>query len=229
MSSSSPRIVFLYDVDNTLLDNDRVTKDIARRLDEAVGGEACRRYWEIYEEIRQQTGYADYLAALQRYRMEDVNDPRLLNLSLFLTDYPFANRLFPECLDVIELTAQWGKPVILTDGDVVFQPRKIFRSGLLDAFENRVLIFVHKEECLDAVERFYPADHYVMFDDKLRILTAMKKIWGAKLTTVFVRQGHYALAPGVEEQFPPADITLERIGDAMALQRDKIVLAGYHS
>jgi len=226
---TSPRIVFLFDVDNTLLDNDRVTKDIVKRLDQAVGGEACKRYWELYEQIRQEVGYADYLAALQRYRMEDLNDPRLLNLSLFLTDYPFANRLYPEALDVIDRTGEWGRPVILTDGDVVFQPRKIYRSGLLDAFENRVLIYIHKEEMLDQVEKFYPADHYVMFDDKLRILTAMKKIWGAKLTTIFVRQGHYALEPGIESKFPPADLSIDRIGEALKLQKDQIVLAGYRS
>lgn len=222
------RVVVFFDVDNTLLDNDRVTKDIAARLDKTVGKRACKRYWELYEEIRAEVGYADYLAALQRFRTEDMYDPKLLHLSLFLTDYPFANRLFPGALDAVEHAGTIGEPVILTDGDVVFQPRKIFRSGLLDVFEGRALIYIHKEQELDKVEKLHPADHYVMLDDKLRILAAMKKIWGAKLTTVFIRQGHYAHEPGLAAKYPPPDMTLERISDFTALSREQLILAGYH-
>ncbi|MFV0338453.1 MAG: HAD family hydrolase, partial [Chthoniobacterales bacterium] len=190
---SSPKIVSFFDVDNTLLDNDRVTSDIAKKLEAFAGKAACEHYWSLYEEIRAETGYSDYLATLQRYRLEHLGDPRLLKLSLFLTDYPFANRLFPESLDVVDHVRQWSQPVILSDGDVVFQPRKVLRSGLMDIFEEHILIYIHKEQQLEDVANFYPADHYVMFDDKLRILTAMKKIWGEKLTTVFVKQGHYAM------------------------------------
>ncbi|HEY5792773.1 MAG TPA: HAD family hydrolase [Chthoniobacterales bacterium] len=226
---SNQRIVFFFDIDNTLLDNDRVTKDIAKKLDTVVGETAQKRYWEIFEQLRKEEGYADYLAALQKFRFEDKFDPKLIYLSLFLTDYPFANRIFPSALDVIDRANEWGQAVILSDGDVVFQPRKAFRAGLLDAVGGRALIYIHKEEELADAEKRYPADHYVMFDDKLRILEAMKKIWGAKLTTVFVRQGHYAFEPGVEEKYAKADLTIDHIGDALNFTRDQFILAAYHS
>ena len=204
-------VVFLYDVDNTLLDNDRVVSDMRRYMDQEVGHERQQRYWAIFEALRVELGYADYLGALQRYRVEHPRDPHLLAVSSFLVNYPFANRLYPESLDVIEHLAQWGPTVIFSDGDVVFQPRKVHRSGLWDAVETRVLIYIHKERELDDVERRYPADHYVVVDDKLRILTAIKKIWGERVTTVFPRQGHYAQAPEVAA-LPPADVTIDRIG-----------------
>lgn len=207
------RVVFLLDVDNTLLDNDRVAADLKRHLTEAFGHERQERYWAIFEELRSELGYADYLGALQRYRVENPRDPNLLAISSFLVDYPFANRLFPGSLDVIERLNGFGQAVILTDGDVVFQPRKIERSGLFDAVDGRVLIYIHKEQELDDVERRYPAEHYVLVDDKLRILTAVKKAWGSRLTTVFPRQGHYARDPKILAENPPADITIERIGD----------------
>jgi hypothetical protein len=163
--------------------------------------------------LRTELGYADYLGALQRYRLGAMNDTRLLTVSAFLVDYPFANRLYPGSLDAIEHVSRWGLTVILSDGDVVFQPRKIRRSGLWEAVEGRVLIYIHKEQMLDDVRQRYPARHYVMVDDKLRILAAMKKIWGNQLTTVFPRQGHYALDPKIIAACPPADITIERIGD----------------
>src|SRR5437773_31086 len=188
-------IVFLFDVDNTLLDNDRVTEDLQRYLEHEVGHERRKRYWAIFEQLRSELGYADYLGALQRYRSEYPRDPHLLTVSRFLVNYPFANRLFPNSLDVIELFKQWGPVVILSDGDVVFQPRKVERSGLFEAVDGNVLIYVHKEKELDDVEQRFPAGHYVMVDDKLRILEAMKKIWGERLTTVWPRQGHYALDP----------------------------------
>ncbi|MGH2416650.1 MAG: HAD family hydrolase, partial [Microcystaceae cyanobacterium] len=206
------QVVFLLDVDNTLLDNDRVEIDLRRHLDSAFGTERQQRYWAIFEELRAELGYADYLGALQRYRVEHLRDPHLIQISTYLVNYPFANRLFPGSLDVIEQLQTWGSTVILSDGDVVFQPRKIERSGLFDAVEGHVLIYIHKEQHLDDVEQLYPAQHYVLVDDKLRILEAVKKIWGKRLTTVFPRQGHYANDPKVTTQYPPADITVDRIG-----------------
>ncbi len=165
--------------------------------------------------MRSELGYADYLGALQRYRKENPHDPHLFAVSHFLIDYPFANRVFPHALDVIELVKQWGLAVILSDGDVVFQPRKVERSGIFEAVDGNVLIYVHKEQELDDVARRFPADHYVMVDDKLRILAAIKKIWGKRVTTVFVRQGHYAVDPKILAAYPPADAAFDQIGDLL--------------
>ncbi len=206
-------VVFLLDVDNTLLDNDRIERDLRSHIEKAFGAESQQRYWDIFEQLRTELGYADYLGALQRYRVEHLRDPNLLAISLYLVEYPFANRLYPGALDVIERLGAWGPTVILSDGDVVFQPRKVERSGLWEAVDGRVLIYIHKEQALDDVEARYPASHYVMVDDKLRILAAMKQIWGDRLTTVFPRQGHYALDPYNVATYPPADVTVERIGD----------------
>jgi FMN phosphatase YigB (HAD superfamily) len=206
-------VVFLFDVDNTLLDNDRVQDDLRSHLEREFGAETRDRYFAILEELYVELGYADYLGALQRYRIEDLCDPRLLMISSFLVDYPFAKRLYPGSLEALKHVRPWGPAVILSDGDVVFQPRKVQRSGLWEAVEGRVLIYIHKEQMLDDVERRYSARHYVMVDDKLRILSAMKKIWGERLTTVFPRQGHYALDPKTLAAYPPPDLTLERIGD----------------
>ena len=210
MSRADP-VVCLVDVDNTLLDNDHVQADLRRHLEREFGADCRDRYWAILEGLFMELGYRDYLGALQRYRVEYPRDPHLLAVSSFLVNYPFANRLYPESLDVIEHLATWGPTVILSDGDVVFQPRKVERSGLWDAVEARVLIYIHKERELDDVERRHPADHYVVVDDKLRILTAVKKVWGERVTTVFPRQGHYAYAPDVAT-LPPADVTIDRIG-----------------
>jgi len=206
-------IVFLLDCDNTLLDNDRVQDDLRAHLASEFGAASRDRYWDIFENLRVELGYADYLGALQRYRLGDQGDPRLLQMSSFLVDYPFASRLYPGALDAIRYLGRMGPAVILSDGDVVFQPRKIERSGLWDAVEGRVLIYIHKEEMLDAVAERYPARHYVMVDDKLRILTLMKNIWNERLTTVFVRQGHYALDTTIVDAYPPADVTIEHIAD----------------
>lgn len=206
-------LVFLLDCDNTLLDNDRVQDDLRAHLEREFGPENRDRYWQIFEDLRAELGYADYLGALQRYRLGAATDPRLLQMSSFLVDYPFDKRLYPGSLAAIAHLRSWGLTVILSDGDVVFQPRKIQRSGLWQAVESRVLIYIHKERMLDDVERRYPARHYVMLDDKLRILAAMKKIWGKRLTTVFPRQGHYALDPKNILAYPSADLTVERIGD----------------
>ena len=219
------QVVFLLDVDNTLLDNDRVSRDLERHLACEVGPERERRYWALFEELRAELGYADYLGALQRYRVEYPRDVHLLALSSFLVDYPFANRLFPESLDVIEHLHTWGPTVILSDGDAVFQPRKIERSGLSDAVDGRVLIYIHKERELDDVARRYPARHYVVVEDKLRILTAAKAHWGSRLTSVFVRQGHYARDPGVAS-YPPADLTVDRIGELLGYDLPALLRAG---
>jgi FMN phosphatase YigB (HAD superfamily) len=206
-------IVFLFDVDNTLLDHDHVTRDLRRHLEREVGVERGQRYWAIFEELRTELGYADYLGALQRYRIEYPRDPHLLTVSHYLVNYPFANRLYPGSLDAVEHCRTLGQVVLLTDGDVVFQPRKIERSGLHEAFDGHVLIYVHKEAELADVETRYPAAHYVLVDDKLKILAAAKQYWGPRLTTVFPRQGHYALDPEILATYPPADVTLDRIGD----------------
>jgi len=218
-------VVFLLDVDNTLLDNDRVTADLRRYLTKEVGAERQERYWAIFEQIRTEVGYADYLGALQRYRCDYPRDTHLLAVSSFVVNYPFANRLFPESLDVIDHLRAFGPTVVLSDGDVVFQPRKIECSGIFDAVERRVLIYVHKERELDDVERRHPAEHYVMVDDKLRILTAMKAHWRERLTTVFVRQGHYATDPSVAKE-PPADIAVDRIGELLRYDLPALCRAG---
>jgi FMN phosphatase YigB (HAD superfamily) len=206
-------IVIFLDCDNTLLDNDLVQDDLRDHLAREFGAENRDRYWAILEALRTELGYVDYLGALQRYRLEAVSDPRLLRMSSFLVDYPFASRLYPGALDTVRHLRTWGLPVILSDGDVVFQPRKIQLSGLWAAVEGRVLIYVHKERMLDAIAERYPARHYVMVDDKLRILAAMKQIWKERLTTIFPRQGHYALDPHNLAAYPAADLTVERIGD----------------
>jgi FMN phosphatase YigB (HAD superfamily) len=211
--TSPGEIVFLFDVDNTLLDNDLIQDDLRKHLESEFGAESRDRYWTIFEGLRAELGYADYLGALQRYRLEDLCDPRLLMMSSFLVDYPFANRLYPGWFDALEHVRSWGTTVILSDGDVVFQPRKVQRSGLWEAVGGRVLIYIHKEQMLNDVEERYPAGHYVMVDDKLRILAAMKRIWGDRLTTVLPRQGKYALNPQVIAMYPPADLTIARIGD----------------
>jgi hypothetical protein len=203
--------VFLFDVDNTLLDNDRVTIDLRRYLMREVGAGRAAQYFEIFEQLRDELGYSDYLGALQRYRVLHPRDPHLLAVSSYLVNYPFANRLFPGALDAVEHAARLGTTVVLSDGDVVFQPRKVERAGLFEAFEKRVLIYIHKEDELDDVERRYPAAHYVLVDDKIRILTAVKKAWGGRLTTVFPRQGHYAV-PAEVAKYPKPDIILDRIG-----------------
>ena len=226
MTTSRP-IVFLVDVDNTLLDNDRIQNDLKRHLERELGA-ACRdRYWAILEELFTELGYRDYLGALQRYRVEHPEDIHLLSLSSFLVDYPFANRLYPESLDVLERFRSWGQTVILSHGDVVFQPRKVERSGISEAVEGNVLIYIHKEESLDDVERRYPANHYVMVDDKLRILTAVKKAWGSRVTTVFPRQGQFGRDQKIIGEYPPADISVECIADLLEYELSDLLVGQY--
>jgi FMN phosphatase YigB (HAD superfamily) len=205
-------IVFLVDVDNTLLDNDRIQDDLKRHLEREFGAASRDRYWAILEALFAELGYRDYLGALQRYRVEHPRDLHLMSMSSYLVDYPFANRLYPGALDVLERLRGWGPTVILTDGDVVFQPRKVERSGIAEAVEGHVLIYIHKEEALDDVERRYPAQHYVLVDDKPRILAAVKEAWGDRVTTIFPRQGQYARDA---KAYRPADLTVERVGDLL--------------
>jgi haloacid dehalogenase-like hydrolase len=209
------QIVFLVDVDNTLLDNDRIQADLRRHLEREFGT-ACRdRYWTILEQLFSELGYRDYLGALQRYRVEHPKDIHLLSMSSYLVDYPFANRLYPGALDVLERFRGWARTVILSDGDVVFQPRKVERSGIFETVDGHVLIYIHKEEELDDVEQRYPAGHYVLVDDKPRILAAVKKVWGDRVMTILPRQGQFALGDDASS-YPPADLTVERIGDLVA-------------
>jgi len=214
-------IVFLVDVDNTLLDNDRIQDDLKRHLEREFGA-ACRdRYWTILEALFVELGYRDYLGALQRYRAEHPQDIHLVSMSSYLVDYPFANRLFPGALDVLERFRAWGPTVILSDGDVVFQPRKVERSGISEAVDGHVLIYIHKEKALDDVEQRYPAQHYVLVDDKPRILAAVKEAWGERVTTIFPRQGQYARDA---KAYRPADVTVERIGDLLTHDLPELLL-----
>lgn len=224
-ADASFRAVFLFDVDNTLVDNDRIAADLQRHLGKKVGETSAKHYWEIFEQLRSELGYADYLGALQRYRVEHPHNPKLLEVSYFMVNYPFANRLFPESLDAVAHAQRLGQAVILSDGDVVFQPRKVDRSGLYDEFEGHVLIYVHKELQLADVEEKYPASHYVMVDDKVRLLTAVKEYWGTRVTTVFPRQGHYALNVAEVAQYPQPDITIERIGELQKYSLEQILAA----
>jgi FMN phosphatase YigB (HAD superfamily) len=210
-------LVFLIDVDNTLLDNGAVVDELRRRIAETVGVDGERRYWMIFEALWTELGYADYLGALQRLRLEDPREQRLAAISQFLVGYPFAERVYPGALDAIASLQARGRVVILSDGDAVYQPNKIERSGLAAAAGGHVLIYVHKEAMLDDIERRYPAERYVVIDDKLRILSAVKNIWRDRVTTVFVRQGHYALDPAIVAAYPPADMTIERIGELVSI------------
>jgi len=221
--SAMNQVVFLVDVDNTLLDNDHIQADIKAHLERGYGA-ACRdRYWAILEDLFNELGYRDYLGALQRYRVEHPRDMQLLSMSSFLVDYPFANRLYPGSLDVLQRLRSWGLTVLLTDGDVVFQPRKVERSGIYEAADGNVLIYIHKEQELADVQQRYPARHYVLVDDKPRILAAVKEIWGDRVTTVLPRQGQYANDARVVASLPPADVTVERIGDLLAFDFPTLV------
>jgi FMN phosphatase YigB (HAD superfamily) len=218
-------VVFLLDVDNTLLDADRVTVDLGRYLEKEIGHGRQQRYWNLFKQLRDELGYADYLGALQRYRIEYSHDPHVLMVSRFLLNYPFSNCLFPNALTVVDHVKQRGPVVLVSDGDAVFQPHKIERAGLFDAVDGNVLIYVHKEQELDDIEERYPAEHYVLIDDKLRVLSAAKNVWGPRVTTVFSQQGHYAQGPNVRNAYPAADVTLERISDLLQHDLDGLFAA----
>ncbi|HXS27711.1 MAG TPA: HAD family hydrolase [Steroidobacteraceae bacterium] len=208
-------LAFLVDVDNTLLDNDALVEDLMQHIERECGARSRARYAEILEQVRARLGYVDYLGALQQYRIEHVDDLRLLEISSFLIDYPFASRLYPAALEVLARLRSLGTTVILSDGDVVFQPRKVRRSGLWDAVDSHVLIYIHKEKMLDAVAKRYPARHYVMIDDKVHVLHAIKSAWQDRVTTIMPRQGHYAHDPRLLAANPPADVTVDRIADLL--------------
>jgi FMN phosphatase YigB (HAD superfamily) len=226
MTASERAVVFLVDVDNTLLDNDRVIADLQVRTARELGGASSARYWEIFEELRRRLGYADYLGALQQYRLEHPTDARLAALAFFLLDYPFASRLYPRVHEALAALRAIGPTVILSDGDVVFQPRKVERSGIAAAVGGRVLIYIHKERALDDVERRFPARHYVLVDDKPRILAAVKRAWGGRVTTVLPRQGQYAHDARALAAGPAPDFAIERIGDLLAHDLPALGIAG---
>lgn len=207
--------VFLLDVDNTLLDNDTAQADYIAEIRKKVSINSAQRYWEIFQNVSKELGYADYLGALQLYRQEDMHDPSLFSISSYFLDYDFKQRLYPKSLEVIKHLQNFAQVVILSDGDVVFQPRKVLRSGLWNAVEGKVLIYIHKENELTQIERKYPAKHYVMVDDKLRILSAIKKHWRDRVTTIFARQGHYATDPNILAEYPSADISIENISELL--------------
>ncbi len=215
--------VFLFDVDNTLLDNDRIQDDLGKHLADNYGAEVCDRFWAIFEELRVELGYADYLGALERYRLEAMHHPKVLRIANWLVDYPFDERLYPNAIAVVQAAQRAGVTAILSDGDAVFQPRKVQKSGLWPVFGDNVLIYVHKELELEDVETHFPARHYFIIDDKLRILDTVKRIWGNRVTTVFPRQGHYAADPKILSAFPPADITVEHIGDLLDIDLATLV------
>jgi FMN phosphatase YigB (HAD superfamily) len=208
-----------------LLPYDTAVNDYLAEIRRTVSPEASRRYWEIFQSLAKELGYADYLGALKRYRLEDMHDPKLLHVSSYLLDYEFAERLFPHALAVIQYLSTRGTVVLLTDGDVVFQPRKILRAGLWEAVAGKVLIYIHKEQELREVEQRFPARHYVMVDDKLRILAAVKEYWRKRVTTVFAKQGHYATDPNILAVYPPADITLKHIYDLLDCEVDTLIRA----
>ena len=219
---ASDRVVFLFDVDNTLIDNDRIVADLMKHLERAIGHEHQQRYWEYFEQLRTELGYADYLGALQRYRITHPRDFHIMEVSYFLMDYHFANRLFPCSLDVVERFKQYGEAAILSDGDMIFQPLKVERSGLRETVDGKVMIYIHKENELEDVEARYPADHYVLIDDKVRILDAVKKAWGARVTTVFPRQGHYAADAKETAKYPTPDVTVDRIDQLLDYDIDRL-------
>ncbi len=218
----SEHVVFLFDVDNTLIDNDHIVADMKRNLERDIGSEQQTRYWEYFEELRTELGYADYLGALQRYRVNHPRDFGIIAVSYFLMNYHFANRLFPCALDVIERYQQYGETAILSDGDMIFQPLKVERSGLREAVDEKVMIYIHKEQELDDVKTRYPADHYVLIDDKVRILDAVKKTWGKNVTTVFPRQGHYAADAQEVAKYMPPDVTVDRINQLLNYDLTKL-------
>ncbi|MCH2694053.1 MAG: HAD family hydrolase [Acidobacteriia bacterium] len=219
-------VVLLLDVDNTLLDNDRVLTDFTHYIEDTIGYENNKRYWDIFIKLRDEIGYADYLGALQLYRVKYPHDPRLLKISSYILNYPFANRLFPKALEIIDQLKTWGLVVIFSDGDIIYQPRKVESAGLFNVANSNVLIYVHKELALDDVERRYPAEHYILVDDKIRILNSVKHSWSRRVTTIFIRQGHYALDPEVHVKYPPPDLTIEGLDELTTYGLEKLIQLG---
>jgi len=227
--NAAASLVFLLDVDNTLLDNDQVQADLDAHIAKLFGAEAAKTYWNLYEALREKLGYADYLGAIQQFRLECDDEVRAQDLAAWLLSYPFADRAYPGAFDAVAHLSQFGECVVLSDGDVVLQPRKIEASGIAHAVQDRVLIYVHKERMLDDVARRFPAQHYVMVEDKLRVLDGMKRRWRERLTTVFVRQGHYANDPAARKEYPPAQIELGGIRELCNLDAGAFVSPSGHS
>jgi FMN phosphatase YigB (HAD superfamily) len=217
-------IVFLFDVDNTLLDNDAISADLDAHVANAFGDAGRKLYREIYEALRDRVGYADYLGAIQQFRVRCGDEVRAQDLGAYLLEYPFADRLYPRALEAIAHVSRFGTAIVLSDGDAVLQPRKISASGIADAVDGRVLVYVHKETMLADVERRFPARRYVIVEDKLRVIQALKEHWRERLTTVFVRQGHYANGLEIAARYPAAQIALDGIGDLLTLDADNFHL-----
>ena len=229
-SPATADVVYLLDIDNTLLDGDRMVADLRLHLESEFSIASAQRFWSALETLRAEFGFVDFLGALQRYRSQiersGMDAQRLLSTSAFLIDYPYAERLYPRSLEAIRHLNRSGLTVILSDGDVALQPRKVQRSGLWDAVDGRVLIHVHKERMLDSVKRRYPARHYVMVDDELRILAAMKANWQQQLTTVFLRQGSHAADPTNVNTHTPADITIGSLDELIDIDPARLVPPG---
>ncbi len=208
--------VFLLDVDNTLLDNDQVRTQLEAAVTDAVGPARATRLWEIYEAVREELDFVNFPETLERFSRECDEVACLGRLSSILYGFPFAECLYPGALQAIHHVKSLGLPVILSDGDQLFQRYKIRAAGLETAVDGRVLVYVHKEQSTDDIRKRYPATHYVMVDDKPRIHTAMKAVLGDQVTTVMVCQGKYAADPA-QHDYPDPDVTLDSIQDLVQL------------
>jgi FMN phosphatase YigB (HAD superfamily) len=222
VAMSAHPATFLVDVDDTLLDNDRIRDDIERHLEREYGPDARAAYWTIQERRFVELGYRDYLGAVQEWWESESRDPRVLAVSEYLLEYPFADRLYPRALDVLARLRGVGPTVVLTDGDAVFQPRKVSRAGVASAVDG-VLVYVHKEDELDDVERRYPAERYVLVDDKVRILAAAKRQWGDRVTTVLPMQGQFANDADLLAAHPSPDVTVSALGDLLDIDVQDLV------
>ena len=220
--TKNQKLVVCFDIDDTLLDNDQMEADLSEFLMKTFGANGRDRYHELFEATRSEFGYADFLGASERFRMDDIHEPLAYDLSNWLLDYPFPTRLYPHALDAIESVKPFGTPIIVSDGDGVYQPHKIARSGLQEIFQKRVLIYIHKENEIADIERHYPSAHYVFVDDKIKILSSLKEQWGDRVTTVFVTQGHYANDAALRAQYPEADVTLDGVGDLRGIDLSQL-------
>ncbi len=210
------RLTIFVDVDNTLIDNDAAKEEMDRRLVSVVGPEEAKRFWAVYEEVRREFGVVDIPRALARFEatseLDEENLGRRVALAEVFMDFPFREYLFPDALATLGHLRLLGRLALLSDGDEVFQPVKIARSGLADAVDGYVLVYPHKEAHHGELEAIFPADHYILVDDKLEVIGRFREQFTSPLTTVFVRQGKYATAAG-PPPWPGADIVVERIGD----------------
>jgi hypothetical protein len=217
-------LVFLLDVDNTLLDNDRAKEDMAARVEDLVGAERAARWWELYEQVRQETDVVDYPRTLTRYRAVFPDEPRFPHLADFILGLPYAGYVYPGALETLTYLRTLGTTVIVSDGDAVYQAAKIARAGLAAAVDDHVLIFLHKEGRIEDVRQRYPAEHYLLIDDKLRILARLKGILGDLVTTLHVAQGHYASSErGI---YPAADLEVPSIAAVRQLGREVFLGGG---